>query len=99
MGVPHGTAWPARPQRGKRIYLVDLNEAYGTGLPLLTKTLARKPAARPAGPTGGMQEKVEGLTIGGDGRVYLVTNNDGVEDATGETVFLNLGSARKVLGR
>ena len=46
-----------------------------------------------------MQEKVEGLTIGGDGRVYLVTDNDGVEDATGETVFADLGSARRVFGR
>jgi hypothetical protein len=29
----------------------------------------------------------------------VVTDNDGVEDATGETVFLRLGSARKVFGR
>ena len=44
-----------------------------------------------------MQEKVEGLTVGGNGRVYLVTDNDGVEDATGETVFLDLGSVRRVI--
>jgi hypothetical protein len=42
-----------------------------------------------------VQEKVEGLTVSG-GRVYLVTDNDGVEDATGETVFLDLGSARRI---
>jgi hypothetical protein len=38
-----------------------------------------------------VQEKVEGLAIGGSGRVYLVTDNDGVEDATGETVFSGPG--------
>ena len=37
--------------------------------------------------------------VGSDGRAYLVSDNDGVEDATGETVFGDLGSARKVFGR
>lgn len=38
-----------------------------------------------------MQEKLEGLTIAADGTVYAITDNDGVDDATGETVFLALG--------
>ncbi|WMY78213.1 esterase-like activity of phytase family protein [Citricoccus sp. I39-566] len=45
---------------------------------------------------GWTQEKLEGLAIAGNGNVYAVTDNDGVEDATGETVFLNLGAAADV---
>ena len=45
---------------------------------------------------GWTQEKLEGLTIGGDGEVYAVTDNDGLADATGETVFLRLGAASEL---
>jgi hypothetical protein len=37
-------------------------------------------------------EKLEGLAVGADGQVYIVTDNDGVDEATGETLFLNLGN-------
>lgn len=37
--------------------------------------------------------------MGGDGQVCVITDNDGLADATGETVFLRLGSSRKVFGR
>jgi len=40
-----------------------------------------------------VQEKLEGLAIAADGTVYAITDNDGVDDATGETVFVTLGSA------
>ncbi|GLI27604.1 hypothetical protein ARHIZOSPH14_18460 [Agromyces rhizosphaerae] len=46
---------------------------------------------------GWTQEKLEGFTIGIDRQVYAVTDNDGVDDATGETVFLRLGDAKKVI--
>jgi len=36
-------------------------------------------------------EKLEGLAITADGRVYVVTDNDGVDESTGETLFLDLG--------
>ena len=36
-------------------------------------------------------EKLEGLAIAADGQVYAVTDNDGVDDATGETVFFRVG--------
>jgi hypothetical protein len=39
----------------------------------------------------GTQEKLEGLAIAKDGRVYTVTDNDGVDGNTGETQFLRLG--------
>ena len=38
------------------------------------------------------------MTVGVDRQVYVVTDNDGVEDATGETVFLRLGPERRVFG-
>jgi hypothetical protein len=37
-------------------------------------------------------EKLEGFAMAADGRAYVVTDNDGVDGATGETVFLNLGT-------
>jgi len=83
----------------KRIYTVDLDETSGpSSLPLLEKRLARDLLPVLRATNGWVQEKVEGLAVAGNGRVYLVTDNDGVEDATGETVFLDLGRARKVLG-
>ncbi|WP_232216148.1 esterase-like activity of phytase family protein [Promicromonospora sukumoe] len=82
----------------KAVYTVDLpkrDPRPGT-VPVLRKKLAIDvlPALRAT--NGWTQEKLEGLTIGGDGRVYAITDNDGVQDATGETVFLDLGSARKI---
>jgi hypothetical protein len=40
---------------------------------------------------GWITDKPEGLAIAGDGRLYVVTDNDGVEDWSGETWFLDLG--------
>lgn len=44
---------------------------------------------------GWTQEKLEGMTIDAAGNVFVVTDNDGLDDINGETVFLNLG---KVFG-
>ena len=40
---------------------------------------------------GWTQDKVEGLAINGDGEVFVCTDNDGVDDATGETRFFCVG--------
>ena len=82
----------------KAVYTVQIpttDPAPGT-VGTLTKTLAATcvPALRAT--NGWTQEKLEGLTIGGDGQVYAVTDNDGLKDATGETVLLRLGDASKV---
>ena len=83
----------------KQITTVDLDRTTGTTpLPLLTKRVARDLLPDLRATNGWVQEKVEGLAVS-RGRVFLVTDNDGVEDATGETVFLDLGSARRILGR
>jgi len=36
-------------------------------------------------------EKLEGFAVASNGGMYAVTDNDGLDDATGETVFLKLG--------
>jgi hypothetical protein len=85
--------------RIKRVYTVDVPATGGTTTPVrLTKKLAVDvlPALRAT--KGWTQEKLEGLTIGADGNVYAVTDNDGLKDATGETVFLKLGTATSIFG-
>jgi hypothetical protein len=37
--------------------------------------------------------------VAGDGQVYAITDNDALQDATGETVLLRLGTSRQVFGR
>ncbi|MFG2539073.1 esterase-like activity of phytase family protein [Streptomyces sp. NPDC048511] len=87
--------------RVKRIYTVDLptSAAPEGALTVLPKTLAHDVLPDLRATKGWTQEKLEGLTVGGDGHVYAVTDNDGLDDSTGETVFLDLGTTRKVLGR
>jgi hypothetical protein len=41
-------------------------------------------------------DKLEGLGVSANGHAYLVTDNDGVDENYGETVFLGLG--RRGLG-
>ncbi len=42
-------------------------------------------------------EKLEGLAVTASGRVFVATDNDGLDDATGETLFLDLGPWRTAL--
>ncbi|MEV4811168.1 esterase-like activity of phytase family protein [Micromonospora avicenniae] len=85
----------------KRVYTVPMPDSAAAPGPLrvLPKTLAVDvlPALRAT--NGWTQEKLEGLTVAGNGQVYAVTDNDALQDATGETVFLRLGPSRKVFGR
>ena len=46
---------------------------------------------------GWITDKPEGFTVAADGRAYVVTDNDGVEDWTGETQLLDLGRIRRLL--
>ena len=42
--------------------------------------------------TGGyVLDKVEGLAIASDGTAWVVTDNDGVDDSSGETMFFSIG--------
>ena len=74
----------------KRIYRFDVPRTW-TGVPVVSKRLVRDllPALR--ADHGWVQDKVEGLAVAGNGQTYAVTDNDAIDDATGETVFLRLG--------
>ncbi|WP_431954411.1 esterase-like activity of phytase family protein [Actinacidiphila sp. bgisy167] len=87
--------------RVKRVYTVDMPQSAAPSGPLqvLPKRLAHDVLPDLRATNGWTQEKLEGLTVGGDGRVYAVTDNDALADATGETVFLDLGSRRQVFGQ
>ncbi|MEY2929550.1 MAG: hypothetical protein RL033_299, partial [Pseudomonadota bacterium] len=43
-----------------------------------------------------ISDKPEGVAVTGNGRLFVVTDNDGVEDWSGETWFLRLGSWRRL---
>lgn len=79
--------------RVKRVYAVDVpaKGAPAVNLPILPKRLVVDvlPALRST--RGWTQEKLEGFTVSG-GTMVAVTDNDGLDDATGETVFLRLGA-------
>jgi LPXTG-motif cell wall-anchored protein len=87
----------------KRIYTVEVPDAQaiadadGAVIPV-EKNLAIDVLPELQAVNGWTQEKLEGFTIAADGQLYAVTDNDGLDDATGETVFLRLGSADDAFG-
>ena len=84
--------------RIKRVYRIDVNgvtpktQAEGN-FPILSKTLAIDVLPAMQAGKGWVHDKLEGLARTADGDVYVVTDNDGVDNSTGETQFLNLGKA------
>ena len=71
-----------------RIKLADLAPAaLGTPLPVVRKEILRDLIPDLKGWGGYVQDKVEGMTIAPDGTTWLVTDNDGVDDASGETLL------------
>lgn len=82
----------------KAIYKVELAGvtpvAYGQTLPVVTKTRALDVLLQLQVARGWTPDKPEGFTIDGNGIAWLVTDNDGVDGATGgETDFIRLGKA------
>ncbi|MBU2670652.1 esterase-like activity of phytase family protein [Actinoplanes bogorensis] len=74
----------------KKIYKFDVPATW-TGTPTVKKKLVKDLLPLLKADHGWVQDKVEGLAIAGDGQTYAVTDNDALDDATGETVFLRLG--------
>lgn len=79
----------------KRIYEFSITgltpEPQGNVFPTVAKTLKHDLLPGLQAPNGWVLDKVEGLAVAQDGKTYLVTDNDGVDDATGETQFQRLG--------
>jgi alkaline phosphatase len=80
----------------KRVYSVAIDgfkpAKLGGELPVVEKTLVHDLLPDLAAATNGyVVDKVEGFTIDPAGNAYVVTDNDGVDDSSGETLFLRLG--------
>lgn len=80
----------------KKLYSVSLDgfqpAALDADLPLVKKTLERDllPDMKAAS-NGYVVDKIEGFAIDAEGTAFFVTDNDGVDDSSGETIFVNLG--------
>ena len=59
-----------------------------TTIPVVTKNLVRDLMGDLKATGGLVLEKVEGLAVDEDGTVYIVNDNDGVDDSNGETQLL-----------
>lgn len=76
-----------------RVPLAELQPApLGGELPTVTREVLRDllPDLRSSG--GYVLEKVEGLAVEADGTAWLVTDNDGTDDSSGETLFWSIGA-------
>jgi hypothetical protein len=85
----------AEKARVKKLYAVSLADIkpmkLGGELPLVQKTPVRDLLPDLKAPKGYVLDKVEGFAVDAAGDAYIVTDNDGVDDASGETQFLKLG--------
>ena len=83
----------------KRLYRIDIAglvaKPEGEDFPVLSKTLAKDLLPSLKKTNGWVLDKVEGAAIGADGKVYVATDNDGVDDASGETRFIRFGKILK----
>lgn len=79
----------------KRLYKVARSELVpakiGETLPLVKKELVRDLLPDLLTTGGYALEKVEGFTIDSSGEAFAVTDNDGVNDSNGETLFWSIG--------
>jgi hypothetical protein len=86
--------------RIKRIYEVDPSSVefapHGSPLPVIGKTLLRDIFADLDEASISVPDKVEGLGLTREGRVYLSTDNDGVDENYGETLMIELGKVDDV---
>lgn len=82
----------------KNLVRIDLARDGAGGITRAEKQ--RYDIIRPLKATNGwITDKPEGTAVLPNGRVFLVTDNDGVDDWSGETWFLRLGKYRRLFGR
>lgn len=79
----------------KKVYRIPASEMVpaplGSALPVVSKEEVRDliPDLKSFG--GYVVDKVEGLAITKDGEMFVSTDNDGVDDSSGETFFWSIG--------
>ena len=80
----------------KKLYRVPVAQLapapLGGELPVVTKELVRDFMPDLAVLNGFTAEKVEGFAIDAAGNGFVVTDNDGTNDASGETLFWTIGA-------
>lgn len=87
----------------KKVYGVDLATAdfqpfvAGGALSVVSKTLLADVLDEIDANSIWTPDKLEGLAVAADGDVFIVTDNDGLDDALGQTVFVNLGPVESAL--
>lgn len=74
----------------KRLYLINLDGVAADST--VTKTLVRDLMADLSSFGGLTAEKIEGSALTSNGDVYIINDNDGVDDNSGETQLINLGN-------
>ncbi len=79
----------------KKLYRVALEglkpAKIGEKLPVVEKKLAHDFIADLKSTNGFVVDKLEGFTVDADGNGYAVTDNDGVDNSSGETLFFGIG--------
>ncbi len=80
----------------KSVYRVAVSQLVATpldgNLPVVTKELVRDLIPDLKALNGYIIDKVEGLAIDVAGNGFVVTDNDGVDDSSGETLFFGIGN-------
>ncbi|MCA0044514.1 esterase-like activity of phytase family protein [Celeribacter litoreus] len=80
----------------KKVYRIPASEMVpaplGGELPVVSKEEVRDLIPDLASFNGYIVDKVEGLAITTDGEMFISTDNDGVDDSSGETFFWSAGS-------
>ncbi|GGD26283.1 esterase-like activity of phytase family protein [Sinisalibacter lacisalsi] len=66
--------------------------ALGGELPVVSREVVRDLIADLTSTGGYVLDKVEGLAIAADGTAWISTDNDGVDDHSGETMFFTIGT-------
>jgi Esterase-like activity of phytase len=79
----------------KRLYKIDL-KGYVNGA-TISKQLVRDLLPDLMKPKGQVPEKIEGLTVTKGGDVWIINDNDAVNNNSGETQLMNLGSLKAML--
>ncbi len=76
-----------------RIPVADMKPApLGSDLPTVTKEEVHDLIPDLMSLNGYVQDKVEGLAIDSTGEMYVSTDNDGIDDHSGETLFFKIGN-------
>lgn len=79
----------------KKVYRIPMSDMkpapLGGTLPTVTKQEVRDLIPDLQSLKGYVQDKVEGLAIDSTGEIYVSTDNDGIDDHSGETLFFTIG--------